>query len=75
MDTTDTTKPWYLSKSIIGSLLAIAAVIAGFFGVKVDASTQQVVADQLTTLLAAGAALIGSLLGLWGRFSATQRIG
>ncbi|MGC5778819.1 hypothetical protein [Methylobacterium sp. NFXW15] len=75
MDTTDATKPWYLSKGIIGSLLAIVAVIAGFFGVKVDAGTQQVVADQLTTLLAAGAALLGSLLGLWGRVSATRRIG
>lgn len=76
MDTTDTgTKPWYLSKGVIGSLVAGAAVITGFFGVKLDPTTQQVVTDQVTAFATAGTALAGTALALYGRVTARKVIG
>ncbi|MCJ2050883.1 hypothetical protein [Methylobacterium sp. J-070] len=77
-DTTATvaeTKPWYLSKGVIGALVAAAAIVAGFFGVKIDPTTQQVVADQATAVIAAGVALGGAVLALYGRLKATKLIG
>jgi hypothetical protein len=67
-------KPWYLSKGVLGPLVAVVALIAGAFGVKVDAATQALVVDQVIGAVSAGVALLGAIVGIWGRITATKVI-
>lgn len=60
-------KSWYRSRGVIGSLATVAAMLAGLFGVSLDAGT-------LTELILQAVALGGGLLGLWGRLRAAQPI-
>ena len=69
------TKPWYLSKTIIGSVVAAGAIVAGFFGVSIDEATKSVILDQTEALIAAGFALVGTLLAIYGRVAAKKTIG
>lgn len=63
-------KPWYLSKTIWGSLVSVAAALAATFGVAVDAPSQQAIAEAAVQL--AGAA--GALVAIYGRLTATRII-
>lgn len=63
-------KPWYTSKSIWGSLVAVSAVIASAFGVEIDERTQSVLVDVSLQIVAVG----GSLFSVLGRLNATSRI-
>ena len=49
-------KPWYLSRAIIGILVAGAALVAGYWGVEIDV-------EQATTLAASAGGLIVALVG------------
>lgn len=71
----DQIKPWYLSKGVIGPIIAMLSLLAGYlFGVKVDEATQAVLVDQIVATLATLFGLGGSALGIYGRIVATSRI-
>lgn len=63
-------KHWYLSKTIWGSLVAVAAALASTIGITIDPENQIAIADAALQLVAAG----GALIAIYGRLSATQMI-
>lgn len=63
-------KPWFLSKTIWGALVAIGASLASLAGMPVDAADQAALVE--AALHAAGAG--GALLAVIGRIGATTRI-
>ena len=67
----DDTKPWYLSRGVIGSGVAIAAGVASAFHFQIDGDLQ----SSLTDWLLSGGALVGGALALWGRLKASRKIG
>ena len=64
-------KPWYQSKTVWGSLVAIAAAVLGVWDVRVDAADQARLVELIVQALGAA----GGLVALIGRFSASRRIG
>lgn len=64
-------QPWYSSRTIWGSILAIVVpVLAMFLHITVtDADTQQIAA-----LLAGAGGLVGGALAIYGRIKATKTI-
>ncbi|AMM85010.1 hypothetical protein JET14_12835 [Martelella lutilitoris] len=62
----DNTKKWYLSKTVWGALLAIAAPLFQMGGLYLDDGTQSELAASIATL--AGAS--GGLVALFGRIAA-----
>lgn len=67
-------KKWWMSKGVWGSLIMIVAIVAGYFGVEIDADTQAVMVDQIVALVTAGTALVGAILALIGRIKAKSEI-
>lgn len=67
--------PWYASQAIWGSLLAIAAPIAGLAGYAVSAEDQVFYAQQLALAGVAASSLIGGALMIYGRLTTTRPIG
>ncbi len=63
-------KPWYLSKTIWGALIAVVASLLGALGVRIGLGDQQQIADAMVQLVTAG----GSLLAIYGRLTATETI-
>ncbi len=63
-------KPWYTSKTIWGSLIAMAAAVGSAFGFELDATLQQGLVDGILQIVSTA----GSLLAIYGRFSATSSI-
>ena len=63
----DTAKPFWQSRTIIGAVVALVALFAGFRNVKIDAAN-------LTDILVQVAGLVGTALAIWGRFQATKPI-
>ena len=64
------TKAWYLSKTVWGGLLAIAAALANLIGVEIGGTEQAELADRITAFLAAG----GGILAVAGRLTAQRRL-
>lgn len=63
-------KPWYLSKTIWGSLIAMLAGIGSAFGLDLDVPSQANLVDAILKLVS----VAGSLLAVYGRFAATRPI-
>jgi protein-S-isoprenylcysteine O-methyltransferase Ste14 len=63
-------KPWYQSRSIWGGIVALAAAIAGLFGVSLDAATHEALAAALTS----AAAAIGAVVAILGRLAAQKTL-
>ncbi len=61
-------KPWYMSKTIWGSLVSVAAALAAAFGFSVDAGTQAEIAEAAVQL----AGIAGALVAIYGRLTATH---
>ncbi|SMO75399.1 hypothetical protein SAMN06269117_1263 [Balnearium lithotrophicum] len=68
------TKKWYESKAIWGAVVTIFAIVLGFFGVQIDEQTKQVLINETTAFASAAAALVGSLLAIYGRVKAEKKI-
>ena len=66
----ENTKPWYLSRTIWASLVAILAAAGGLFGLPVGDADAAAMTDALLQLVAAVAALIA----IAGRLSAKTKI-
>lgn len=65
------TKPWYLSRTIWASLVTVAAAAAGLMGLPV-AGIDDVA---LTDAILQAATAISGLVAIFGRLSATNKIG
>lgn len=63
-------KPWYLSKTIWGSLISVAAAFTGMIGVTLEPAMQGEIADALVQIVGAA----GALLAIYGRLRATDII-
>jgi hypothetical protein len=64
-------KKWYTSKTVWGGVVAVVAGVAGqFFGVDVDADTQ----DALATKIPAAISALGGLVAIVGRIVAQDRV-
>lgn len=63
-------KPWYLSKTIWGSLVAVFAALSASLGFPLDAVTQTELSDIAVQLVGAA----GALLAIYGRLTATRII-
>jgi len=64
-------KKWYLSKTVWGALIAIAASLVQAGGVDLDVAGQDQLADNLVALSGA----IGGLMAIYGRLTAEKRLG
>lgn len=64
-------KPWYLSKTIWGAMVSVAATLAGMLGLPVDVGGQAALTDAVLQVISAVAGIVAIL----GRVSATSRIG
>lgn len=67
----DSTKPWYLSRTIWASLVTVLMAAAGLIGVPVGGIDDQALTD---AILQAATAISG-LVAIFGRLSATDKIG
>ena len=63
-------KPWYLSKTIWGALISVAAAFTGMIGITLDQGAQVQIADAMVQIIAAA----GALLAIHGRLTATEVI-
>ncbi len=63
-------KPWYTSKTIWGSLIAVSATAGSALGYDVDSQSQNQLADVALQI----ATVAGSLFAVFGRLSATSAI-
>ena len=60
-------KKWYLSRSVIGSVIAIMALIAGAFGYEVDAAGQEQI---IVAVIGVG----GGIAAIYGRIKAVKKL-
>lgn len=60
-------KPWFLSKTVIGGIVAIAAGLARAAGMEVDDAS-------LGGVLEGAAAIVGGALSIYGRIKAERPI-
>ncbi len=65
------TKPWWQSKAVWGSIVALLAGLATLAGLKLDATLQ----DQLAELITGAANVAGGLLAWYGRAKAANALG
>ncbi|MDP3897256.1 MAG: hypothetical protein Q8Q62_11335 [Mesorhizobium sp.] len=65
------TKPWYLSRTILASIITIATAGAGIVGVPVGAIDNGALTDTLLQAITA----VSGLVAIFGRLSAKDRIG
>ena len=63
-------KPWYASRTIWGSIIALVAAVASAFGVEIDQQMQSTVVESALQLVAIG----GSIVAVFGRMTATTMI-
>jgi len=63
-------KPWYQSKTIIGAVITVLALVAGVFGYGIGAEDQAALADYAVTL----GGVVGGLLAIYGRVKASKDI-
>jgi hypothetical protein len=64
-------KPWYLSKGVIGGAVAVVASIAGLFNYSIAPDDQA----QLVELIIGITTLVGGGVAIVGRITASKKIG
>lgn len=64
-------KPWWASRTIWASIIAVVAVIAGYFRYDIAPADQASLVDVITTGVGAAA----SLIAIFTRIGATSQIG
>lgn len=67
----DDMKQWYLSKTMWGALIAMAAALLQVAGFDIDPVTQGDFADSIVALSGA----VGALVAIYGRLTAEKRLG
>lgn len=66
----DETKPWYLSRTVWGALIAIAASVGGAFGIMLGEVEQSTLTDAILQIVGAA----GAVVALYGRLAASQTL-
>lgn len=66
-----TSKPWYLSKTIWASLVTIGTAAAGLIGLPVSGIDNSALTETLIQAITA----ISGLIAIFGRMSASEKIG
>lgn len=66
----DETKPWYMSKTVWGGLIAVAAGAAGAFGYTIAPDDQAQIVDAVVAV----ATVVGGLLAVFGRVKASKAV-
>ncbi|MCD2181004.1 hypothetical protein [Rhizobium sp. GN54] len=64
------TKVWYLSRTVWGGILAIAASVLNLAGTEISGADQAELADKMTALMAAA----GGIVAVAGRLAASRRL-
>ncbi|TPW32767.1 hypothetical protein [Pararhizobium mangrovi] len=64
------TKPWYLSRTLWGAAIAVAACLAGLAGIDVSAADQSTIVNQILQIAGAG----GGLVAVVGRVAAKTEL-
>lgn len=70
----DGTKPFWMSKTMWGAGLGVAAMVVGVAGYQIDPATQQILIDQSYAAAVAVFALGSTVLTVVGRFKASQAV-
>lgn len=65
-----TAKPWWRSRTILGAVVSLLAMVAGPLGVDLDAELQ----SEIVTILLTLGGVVGPVLSVWGRMKARSRI-
>ena len=66
----DETKSWYMSKTVWGGLIAVAAGAAGAFGYTIAPDDQAQIVDAVVVV----ATVVGGLLSVFGRVKASKAV-
>jgi protein-S-isoprenylcysteine O-methyltransferase Ste14 len=70
------TKPWYLSKTIISSIVGSVFTLLLIMGIVLpDTITSDVFAQQVTDVIAGIGTLVSTIIAIYGRVTATKQIG
>ena len=64
------TKKWYMSKSVWGGMIAVAAAVAGAFGFSIGAEEQSILAESAVAV----AGVVGAVVAVVGRVKASKKI-
>ncbi len=67
-------KAWYMSKTVWGGLVAMAALIAGIFGHPITADTQNIIVDNMETIVTGVVGIAGAAMAIYGRVKASTTI-
>lgn len=67
----DIVKPWYLSRTIWASIIAVVASVAGMFGLNFEDADVSALAEGIAQTIAA----VAGLAAIFGRLVARSRIG
>jgi hypothetical protein len=73
----DSTKPWYQSSGVLGSLLAMGAGTAATFGYTITPDDQSAIAQTFTQgagVVSSAISVIGGAVALYGRIRATHKV-
>lgn len=73
-----TTKPWWQSVGVWGSVVTIMASVAGLLGYSITPEDQLVIVSGLNKaamIVTETVAFVGGLAALWGRIRASKLIG
>ena len=68
------TKPWYLSKSIIGALIVIVATVLGLLGQQSTADAVTAESAGVSEVITSVIALIGAVVAIYGRVKASAKL-
>lgn len=63
-------KQWYLSKTIIASIITVLALVAGMFNIVIDTEVQ----SSIVELASVAIGLVGSVVAIWARIKASKTI-
>lgn len=64
------TKKWYMSKSVWGGMISVAAAVAGAFGFNIGADEQSILAESAVAV----AGIVGAVVAVVGRVKASKKI-
>jgi len=70
----DNSKPWYLSKTVWGALIVIAATLLRLTGYDVSEADLQTIVDPVINVISNTMTAIGAVMALVGRFKANKQI-
>ena len=68
-------KPWYLSKGVIGGLVSAVAGVLALLGHALPDGSIPFLTDQVTNIAEGVFAVVGGITAIYGRIKADKRIG